>query len=224
MTIMTVIQRNLLIGLGVAALMAIGIYAYVIRSGTPSPDANPTSLNATTTVRGVGGTGSYTVEPVGMTPPSLDRPIIITASSSLSADNQKLLRTIEEQIIAQLRKEPTRVDLWLKLGTDRKIGGDYQAAIEAWEYVAQTAPKDISATAHGNLGDLYMYFLKDYAKADTRYNQAITLNPNVIEYYRALFYLYRDIFKDHGKAQAILTLGLKNNPNNPDLLGLQKQL
>ena len=69
-----------------------------------------------------------------------------------------------------------------------------------------------------------MYFLKEYTKADTRYNQAIALNPYVIEYYRALFYLYKDIFKDPAKASAILKSGLEANPNNADLLRYQTEL
>ena len=56
------------------------------------------------------------------------------------------------------------------------------------------------------------------------YRGAILLNPKILEYYRALFYLYKDIFKDKTKAQAILTAGLKSNPCNPDLLRYQSEL
>lgn len=216
-------MRNFVIGcVGALVIAALGYMLWGPKSSGSS--SLSTSTPSTTSVSGVMGTGSFTVGSADVKPPSLDRPILITASSSLTTENQKILRTIIENIIAQLRKEPTRVDLWIKLGTDRKIGGDYEGAIQAWEYVAQAAPKDISATAHGNLADLYMYFLKDYAKAETRYTQAIALNPYVIEYYRALYYLYRDIYHDKAKAQAILNEGLKNNPDNPDLLRYQAEL
>lgn len=217
---MSEIQRNLLIGLLIAGVIAMGFYLVITKNAAPSSGQNN---SASTTAGGVSGTGSYTVENVGVTPPSLERPIIVT-SSSLSESDKKIVRTMLERQIALLRAEPNRVDLWLQLGVNRKVAGDYEGAIEAWEYVAQTAPKDISATAHGNLGDLYMYFLKDYAKADTRFTQAITLNPNVVEYYRALFYLYKDIFKDTVKARAILKRGLEANPNNADLLRYQSEL
>ena len=216
---MSVISRNLLIGCGVAALLVAAIY-FVWGNGTTLPTLG--LGGATTTVNGVSGTGSYTVEPVGAEPPSLDRPIVITAE--LSAEAKTVLTRLLTEQIDILGKEPTRVDVWLKYGINRKIAGDYEAAIEAWEYVAQVAPKEVSATAHGNLGDLYMYFLKDYAKAEVRYQQAITLNPNIIEYYRSLFYLYKDVYKDNTKAQATLTAGLKANPNHPDLLRYQTEL
>jgi hypothetical protein len=209
---MSDIRRNLLIGVVLAAALAGGLYFYISRDFQPGP-TGPSAT--TTTIGGVTGTGSYTVEPVGVTPPSLDRPI--TISASLPDDAKPILKNLLEQQIEILRKEPTRVDIWLQYGVNRKIAGDYEGAIEAWEYVAQAAPKEMSATAHGNLGDLYMYFLKDYAKADTRFNQAIALNPRVLDYYRALFYLYRDIYKDTAKAEAIRALGIKNNPGSTDL-------
>ncbi|HYF13036.1 MAG TPA: tetratricopeptide repeat protein [Candidatus Paceibacterota bacterium] len=212
---MSEIKRNLLIGVGLAAAIAGGAY-FALGGTSMLPGQNQ---NSTTTVGGVSGTGDFTVEPVGVGPPSLNRPIAITAP--LSEDVKVVLRNLLEQQIAMLRKEPTRVDLWLQLGTNRKIAGDYEGAIEAWEYVAQVAPKQVSATAHGNLGDLYMYFIKDYPKAETRFQQAIALNPNVIEYYRALFYLYRDIFKDSSKAEAIRAEGIKNNPGTTDLQQLK---
>lgn len=208
---MTEIQRNALAGIGLAALLMGGAYLYA-----QNKQASTTNTGtSTTTISGVSGTGSYVVEPIDIVPPSLDRPIKIIAP--LADDTKAVLLTILTEQTELLRKEPTRVDLWLQLGINRKIAGDYDGAIEAWEYVAQAAPKGVSATAHGNLGDLYMYFIKDYAKADTRFNQAIVLNPNVIDYYRALFYLYRDIYKDTTKTEAIRALGIKNNPGSTDL-------
>lgn len=214
-------RKYLLIGTCIAALIGGGAY-FFMKGDIPFVPAPQGSSNASTTLGGVSGTGSYTVEPVEVKIPSLDRPITITAD--LTEDVKVVLRNLLEQQITILRKEPTRTDVWLHLGVNRKIAGDFDGAIEAWEYVAQVAPTGVSATAHGNLGDLYMYFLKDYDKAETRFLQAISLNPNVIEYYRALFYLYKDIFKEPAKAAAILERGLKSNPENVDLLKLKAQL
>ena len=211
---------------GIIALIALGAYLYIQKGSVPSPspaDANPISASTTTpttTLEGVSGTGDYTVEFTGANPPAL-RTTSITAS--LPEEAKTILRAKIEAQYEILRSEPTRVDIWLRLGVNRKIGGDFDGAIEAWNYVAEVAPNGMRATAYGNLGDLYMYFLKDYKKAETNFKKAIAINPNVIEYYRALFYLYRDINKDKAAVADILAQGLKANPNNPDLLQLQAE-
>jgi tetratricopeptide (TPR) repeat protein len=154
-------------------------------------------------------------------PPSLTGPIIIS-SSSLPADAQAVLRSDEQTTISQLKAAPTREDLWLQLGVDRKIGGDYAGAEVAWNYVAQTGPTTITYVAYGDLGDLYSSFDVNHPKAEADYKAAIAINPKVIDYYRELFYLYG--MDNNPTAQsAILAQGLKANPTNPDLLQLQKQ-
>lgn len=168
----------------------------------------------------VGGQGD--VEVVGATPPPTDRPIVITAN--LPEDAKVILRSNLEQQMAILKKEPNRVDIWLQVGVNRKIAGDFEGAIEAWDYVAAAAPSSTAYVAWGNLADLHMYFLKDYVSAEKFYKEAIRMNPKVTEYYRAMFYLYKDINKDKAAASAILEQGLVSNPNNSDLLKLQQEL
>lgn len=216
-----------MISVGIIAFVALGAYLYTQKGEIPFPvpvganGTNPTSTTTqTTTLEGISGTGDYKVEFTGVNPPAL-RPISIT--TALSEEAKTILRAKIEAQYEILRAEPTRVDIWLRLGVNRKIGGDFAGAIEAWNYVAEIAPKAVRATAYGNLGDLYMYFLKDYKKAETNFKKAIAINPSVIEYYRALFYLYRDISKDSSAAADILVQGLKANPDNPDLLALQSQ-
>jgi tetratricopeptide (TPR) repeat protein len=210
---MTIVQRNLLIGLALAALIAAGLY-WVSRGSAPAS----TEL---TMVNGVTGTGEFTVEPIRILPPELG-PISITAD--LSAEAKAILRRNIEAQYKILRQEPERVDIWLQLGVNRKIGGDYPGAILAWEYVAAAAPTAMVATARGNLGDLYMYFLKKYDLARANLSAAIAANPYVIEYYRALFYLEKDIFKNPTAARVVVEAGLKANPNHTDLLYLKSQL
>ena len=77
-----------------------------------------------------------------------------------------------QTLVAQLKADTTRVDLWLKLGIHRKIAEDYEGAAQAWEYVALTAPGDLRTIAYGNLADLYQNFLKDPAKAKFYADQA----------------------------------------------------
>ena len=219
--------------LALAALVMVGS-VFFLRSHTvlapTKTDSNIFQTGSTTTT--VLGDGSALTTPSGTTvtiipknaggvaAPSLTTPIIISAT--LSPEAQNILRTKEETLIAALKKDPTNGDLWLDLGIDRKIGGDYAGAALVWEYVAKTATP--AYIAYGNLGGLYMDYLKDYPKAEINFKQAIALSPETIDYYRQLYTLYKYAYKTNTTAAAdILAQGLKANPGNPDLLALQKQ-
>ncbi len=79
--------------------------------------------------------------------------------------------------------------------------------------------------ALGNLGDLYMNFIKDYLKAEQYYIRAIALKPDVISYYADMYRLYHYLYKVGTGADAkILAQGLEANPGNKDLLELQNEL
>jgi tetratricopeptide (TPR) repeat protein len=103
----------------------------------------------------------------------------------------------------------------VRRGNERKAAGDYAGAASVWERATEvwvTHP-----VAYNNLGDLYMNFLKDPKKAETNYLKVVELDPKSIDAYMNLFYIYRDLLKNQTKAQAILDLGLKNNPGNQTL-------
>jgi tetratricopeptide (TPR) repeat protein len=126
-------------------------------------------------------------------------------------------------MVAQLKQDPSQLKLWLTLGSYRKMAGDYEGARDAWEYVAAAAPS--SFVAFNNLGDLYMNFLKNYPKAELNYRKVIAVRPDYIDTYRNLYTLYHYLYKTNTTAAAdILKEGLKNNPNNPDLLAIQAQM
>ena len=89
----------------------------------------------------------------------------------------------------------------------------------------QSGSNTVNYIAYGDLGDLYMNFDVNYPKAEANYKAAIAIKPTVIDYYRDLYTLYTSFYKTGTSAAAdIVALGLKNNPNNPDLLQLQAQL
>ena len=185
-----------------------------------------TSLGHGVSVSAPSGTVVKLIPPASGAPivaePSLSGPIII--STDLPADAGTLLKTKETAVIAALQKDPTDANAWLSLGIDRKIGGDYAGAAAAWEYVAKLAPHSTAYIAYGNLGDLYMNYLKNYPVAESDYQKAIAINPQVIDYYRSLYTLYKYLYKTNTSAAAdILAQGLKANPGNADLLQLQKQ-
>ena len=230
----------LLIGIFIAALLVVGFFFMKPGiEGSPASTASTTAGTGTSTATTASTTdvdlgngviahlppGAH-IEPVdnSVPPPSLTGAIKID-STSLPADAQTILRQKEEALIAELKTNPSRVDLWLQLGVDRKIGGDYAGAIEAWNYVAKVGPTSINYVAYGDLGDLYMNFVKDYPKAEVSYKAAIAINSKVIDYYRDLSGLYVSFYKQGtGAANAIVAQGLKANPNNPDLLQLQTSL
>lgn len=231
-------QNGYVWGAVIGALIII-VVAFVIHSRAVAPTAsnqNATSTQSSTgtTTVDLGNGRSITLPPgakleviksgpsAAVSQPSLAGDIKIDAS--LSPDVQSVLRTKEEDLISQLKQSPDRADLWLKLGVYRKIAGDYIGAAEAWNFVA-TNQSSLSYIAYGNLGDLYMNFLKNYPKAEANYKAAIALQPTFIDYYRDLFTLYTSFYKTNTSAAAdIVAQGLTANPNNPDLLQLQKQL
>ncbi len=194
--------------------------------GTVSTSTPASTTNITSDLgNGVSVTGPGKVELVdtSVPPPSLTGASSI--SPSLSADVRTNLEAKEQALITELKKDPTRVDLWLSLGVYRKMAGDYSGAIAAWSYVAAAGPSSINYIAYCNFGDLYMNFQKDYPKAETNLKKAIEINPKVIDYYRSLFTLYRSFYKTNTSAAAdIVAQGLRANPNNPDLLALKAQL
>lgn len=220
------------VALAVGLIVGIGGWLiFAPKSGMPGSTASSTQSTASTTEVDLGNGVSVDL-PAGakievindqIEHPSLTRPI--TFGSSVSVDTQATLKTQEQADIAALTKDPTRVDLWLKLGNERKLAGDYQGAIDAWTYVAKAGSNQISYIAYGNLADLYTNWNKDYTKAAADLKAAIAIKPDVIDYYRHYVELYTVYhFGTKADAQAVLTKGLTANPGNKDLLNLQAQL
>ncbi len=227
-------NRYILAGVTTAILLG-GFFIFQSKQSVTSNTASSTPSTATTTVDLGNGQSvtlppGVTIEQIGTTtapasstvkPPSLNGAISI--DSKLPADVQAALRINEQNLITQLKANSDRLDLWLKLGLYRKMAGDYAGAVEAWKFVANSQ-SNISYVAYGNLGGLYADFLKEYPKAEVNYLAAIQLKPDVIDYYRQLYYLYKGFYKINTSAAGdILRQGLKANPNNPDLLQLQQQ-
>lgn len=219
-----------------ALVLLVGLGVFILKSQPPAGSTNvatTTNSSASTTDivsdlgNGITATGPGKVELVpvdqGTPPPSLTGEIKINAS--LASDVQAAIRAKEEALIAELKKAPNRLDLWLQLGVYRKMAGDYVGAIEAYNYVATTGAVTINYIAYGNLGDVYMNYVKDYPKAELNYKKAIAIRPEVIDYYKNLYVLYTGFYKVNTSAAAdIVKEGLKANPNNPDLLRLQAEV
>jgi tetratricopeptide (TPR) repeat protein len=199
-------QKNFLLKLAISIACAaiIGAAVYVQYMQWVSIDTQPsTSTEASSTPQVV--TPDYT-QPISFSG---------NLSSDIKAElTQELKKT--QQII---KTSPLDLKAWLNLGTVYKIGGDYEHARIAWEFITEVAPGSVSQ--YFNLGDLYMNYLKDYPKAESNYKKVIDLRPGVIDVYQNLYYLYLNSYKtDTSAARDILELGLKNNPGNPTLTTL----
>lgn len=196
---MNTIVRNLLIGLCLASVIGAGIYWYV-----SSSNKSDTS----------GATASV---------PSLERPYVITTDMSDQA--KSILQADVVDIKKQLKESPTDFEEWLDLGLHYKMAGDFEGARQVWEYVSVKGSLPTMYVALGNLGNLYLYFIKDYPKAEEYYRKAIALKPDEISYYVDMYTLYHYAYKTGtGADAAILDEGLKANPGNKDLLTRKAQL
>lgn len=226
---------------GVVALVLFGFFVRresTLPAATTPPmatttNATSTSATASTTTTDLGN-GITVTGPAGsrvvITPVSTNITVakapdlshVVTYSADLPPDAVTAISKNIASDTASLKQNPAQGDVWLQLAVYYKIAGDYHAAEAVWLYMTKAAPTN--AVAFGDLGDLYQNFLKDYPKAESNYLQAVQLDPKNIDLYRNLYTLYKYQYKTGTTAAAdILVRGLKSNPNNPDLLALQKQ-
>jgi tetratricopeptide (TPR) repeat protein len=216
---MTAIQKLIAI---IAALVLIGGGAYYFSTRAQAPT---TSGIATTTPNGAAtSTQDNTTTPgqanSTVATPDASKPIAFSAD--ISADIRTQLNVALKNAQAEIAKNPLSPGPWITLGNIHKIGGDYANAALYWEYVAGAYRG--KAVPYLSLGDLYENFLKDTTKAETYYKLAIQNDPANVNAYANLYTMYHFTLKNDTKAAAILADGLKANPDNTYLLGLQQEL
>ncbi len=205
----------------IAVVLGVTIYLLTRSAGenpiTQMPASGETSMietgDATTT-------SPTTSQQLTVNTPSRTEPIVF--DSSVPADIRAQLTTSLKATQKQLQANQLNMSAWVNLGTIYKQGGDYRHAEAAWGFVADALPGD--STSHFNLGDLYMNFLKDYPRAEKNFLVVVKTNPQVVDAYVNLFYLYHDFMKNDTKAKTMLEQGLAANPGNPALLALQTKL
>jgi tetratricopeptide (TPR) repeat protein len=212
-------QRNILAGVVILIIVVAAAYLYLRpASGVPITPGNTlaTSSSATSSASAAPISGTPTTIHLGAAQPSFTQPISFAAG--IPANVKAALNTQFADVSSQLAKNPTQVDLWLGLGTLRKMGGDYQGAIEDWNYVGKDG-NSLSSVAYGNLADLYLNFVKNYPQAEASYKAAIALNPAYPDYYQGLFTLYTTTsYKPSPTAaEDILKQGIAANPKAVDL-------
>lgn len=216
---MTATQK-LIATIATLLLLAGGAYYFSTRAKIPS-----TTDTATTTPNGMAtstATSTVTTGQAGsnIVTPDASKPIAFSAT--ISADIRTQLNAELKTVQAQIAQNPLNPGPWINLGTIHKMGGDYTNAALYWEYVATTYRG--KAVPYLSLGDLYENFLKDTTKAETYYKLAIQNDSQNVNAYANLYTMYHFTFKNDTKAAAILEQGLKANPGNTYLIGLQQEL
>ncbi|MCX6703281.1 MAG: hypothetical protein NTV02_01140 [Candidatus Zambryskibacteria bacterium] len=229
-------KRNLGIGI-VALLLLIGLYFVFDTSkekkeNTALEDVQATQAlsadTASTTIVDLGGgitttvPKGYTVEMVkgsGVPQPIASLTRVAVFAPGVDPRVKTLIETKVPELQAVLKKDPTKFDYWIDLGTYFKVAGDYAGAKLYWDYAGKLAPTDY--ISYGNLANMYAYYLKDMVNAEKYYNQAIKNGPTQSYLYIQLAESYRDVSKDIVKARAVVEKGLQAIPNNPALLELK---
>lgn len=141
-------------------------------------------------------------------------PIVIKAQLSDSLKKQATDKLNET--ISAIRENYDYPNAWYDLGAYRKLIGDYDGAIDAWSFIGLIRPNDY--IIYNNLGDLYSFVLKDYAKGESNFLKAISNNPANINGYTQLATLYEYAYKEKSaQAESILLLGIKSNPKDVGL-------
>lgn len=135
------------------------------------------------------------------------------ATAELGEEARRRQEDAFKDALARIEKRPDDPDVWIQLGGIKKMFGDYQGAIAAWNYVAMVRPKD--ATGYNNLGDLYWHYLRDFVKAEASYKKAIENFPENLGLYKDLSDLYRFDYKEKAHlADDTLLKALKVSPKS----------
>ncbi len=232
-------KRNIIVGVLVLVLLG-GLLMVFYKSKQKSDTMGASQVGTTTdtmtdtastTVVDLGG-GLTTTVPKGYTVeiikgsgvpqpiPSLSRAVAVAATV-----DPRVKIAIEAKIPelqAVLKKDPTKFDYWIDLGSYFKVAGDYAGAKLYWDYAGKLAPTNF--ISFGNLGNMSAYYLKDMIAAEKYYNLAIKNGPTQPYLYIQLAEAFRDVSKDTIKARAIIDQGLVANPRNTELLTLQTSL
>lgn len=207
---------QIVIGIAALALLIYGGLSFFqekepYASGTPeptprsSPDAAPSPVPS--------GTAAAAATP---SPPDLAKPV--TVSAPLSAESRA--RALEEIRVlrAELTENTGLYPNWMQLALQMKLVGDYREAEAIWKYAIARWPDE--ATPYGNLGNLYIYELQDFVKAETYLLKSIEKQGRLTlaNAYYAAYEFYRFVLKDPEKARAVLRRGIAASPEDAAML------
>ena len=132
----------------VLAVIIIAALSFALRHRTLHPSQQSETASTTASGNSIvirtanGGTATITELPDAPAPiePSLNRPLTFEGSA-LPPDAQVIVKGQMQALIASLKKDPTQLNMWIQLGIDYKMAGDYEGARQAWMYVNELAPE-----------------------------------------------------------------------------------
>lgn len=184
--------------LGIAALaqywLARGKNSQTQLAGTDSTIASTTILAPSISDPSGGGyeVKSLPFPQVAAVPKMPDLDLLISAISPKN-DYEKLILSHLTGARDALKTDEASYDNWLTAGMSLKQLEKYEAARDAFLYVASLWPTQ--PVPQGNLGSLYHLYLKDFPKSEAAYKKAIELDPAQPGWHRGLYELYRYSYK-----------------------------
>ncbi|MFA6428746.1 MAG: hypothetical protein WCW02_04390 [Candidatus Buchananbacteria bacterium] len=110
--------------------------------------------------------------------------------------NEKFEETIGQltELKQQITKDLKNQKLWFQFGYLKEFLNDHAGAVAAWEVAYSLQSEDFVVSQ--NLANVYQYFIKDYAKAEYYYEQALRAKPDYTAAYQGLADLYRFNYKE----------------------------
>lgn len=196
-----------------------GWYLMRSRPQTENNQANNDSLLESNTASSSLSQSSTTTPNTAATPedPALKaqamkiiaRPIVVK-SALTEAAKKDIIEKIEgvKKEITQNYNQDTP---WVMLGAYRKVLGDYDGAIEAWNFLTIIRPKGY--LAFHNLGSLYGYELRNYPKSEQNFLKSIQNEPRNLDAYSQLVTVYETY--NPTKIEPFLLSSIKSRPNEP---------
>lgn len=198
-------------------LLAGGVGYYIYSDYVSHRVANTNNTPAPTS--GIGEVNEITKEEIEKQMPDLDKEIVVKIDLPANIKSETIMDI--HDIIQKLKENYDDMQLWLQLGLLRKLLGDYDGAIEAWQFVNLIRPNNF--VSFGNLGDIYTLYLKDSGKAEENYLKALKNGPEQTYLCQKVYEFYRYVMQDDVKAKEILKKGIEINPDtSQDLQNLLK--
>ena len=114
---------------------------------------------------------------------------------------------------AMVKKNKKDVSAWFAFGYQLNFLNDHEGAVRAREIVFRLQPENHLVA--GNLASNYQYFLKDYAKAEFYYDQALTIQPAFTDAWKGLADLYRFNWKEKNNlVEPLMLEAIRNDSAN----------